>query len=135
MDIEKLKTKRQLNVQEQNALDKNRILEEASYWRTNGIPIGLKKALEMKGVNTESCILLNYEQDFPGISTDVGIVLNPEGEFYEFEMDLNKDRSEILEFFLWEEVTTKIEINDHKPGKGSTWGFLALEVITELNQG
>ena len=134
MDIEKLKTKRQLNVQEQNALDKHRIFEEAFYWRTNGIPVGLKKALERKGIDTDNCIYLQYEQDFHGVSTDEGTVLTPEGKFYEFEMDLNKDRTEVVEFYLWEEVTSKIEINKHKLGTGSTWGFLALEVISELNQ-
>lgn len=134
MDIEKLKNKRQLNVQEQNALDKYRIYREASYWRNIGIPIGLKSALEEKGVDTDKSIYLQYEQDFPGVSTDEGTVLTPEGRFYEFEMDLNAKRTEVVEFYLWEEITSKVEINEHKPGTGSTWGFLALEVISELNQ-
>ena len=134
MDIEKLKNKRQLNVQEQNALDKYRIYREASYWRNSGIPIGLKSALEDKGIDTNKSIYLQYEQDFPGLSTDEGTVLTPEGGFYEFEMDLNAKRTEVVEFYLWEEITSKVEINEHKPGTGSTWGFLALEVISELNQ-
>ena len=134
MDIEKLKNKRQLNVQEQNALDKYRIYREASYWRKSGIPFGLKSALEEKGIDTNKSIYLQYEQDFPGVSTDEGTVLTPEGRFYEFEMDLNAKRTEVVEFYLWEEITSKVEINEHKPGTGSTWGFLALEVISELNQ-
>ena len=134
MDIEKLKSKRQLNVQEQNALDKHKIISEALYWRKHGIPIGLKNALESKGVNTEKSVYLNYEQDFPGVSTDEGIVLTPEGRFFEFEMDLTRDRSRLLEFCLWEEKTQTIEISGRKPGSGATWGFLALEVLSELNQ-
>lgn len=134
MDIEKLKNKRQLNVQEQNALDKHRIYLEANYWRNNGIPTGLKIALEEKGIDTDNSIYLQYEQDFPGVSTDEGTVLTSEGRFYEFEMDLNVKRTEVVEFYLWEDITSKVEINEHKPGTGSTWGFLALEVVSELNQ-
>ncbi len=134
MDIEKLKNKRQLNVQEQNALHKHRIYQEASYWRNNGIPVGLSSALTGKGLDTDKSIFLQYEQDFPGISTDEGTVLTPEGRFFEFEIDLNTKRTEVVEFYRLEDVTSKIEINRHKPGTGSTWGFLALEVISELNR-
>ena len=134
MDIEKLKKKRQLNVQEQNTLDKFRIYREASIWRNNGIPIGLKSALEEKGIDTDKCIFLHYAQDFPGVSTDEGTVLTPDGRFYEFEMDLNVNRTEVVEFYYWKDVTSKVDINEHKPGTGATWGFLALEVISELNQ-
>jgi len=134
MNIEKLKKQRQLNVQEQNALAKHRIYSEASSWRINGIPVGLESALMIKGVDTAKSIFLQYEQDFPGVSTDEGTVLTPEGRFYEFEMDLNTKRTEVIEFYFWEDITPKVEINEHKPGTGSTWGFLALEVLSELNQ-
>lgn len=134
MDIEELKKKRQLNVKEQNALEKHRIYQEASYWRDNGIPIGLKSALEKKGIDTEKSIYLQYEQDFPGCSTDEGIVLTPEHRFFEFEMDLNAKRTEVIDFHLWEDITLNIEINKHKPGTGATWGSLALEVLSELNK-
>jgi hypothetical protein len=70
MDIDKLKNQHQLNVQEQNALDKHRICREALYWRKNGIPIALNNALKEKGINTELSIYLRYEQNFPGVSTD-----------------------------------------------------------------
>jgi hypothetical protein len=134
MDIEKLNKKRQLNVQEQNSLMKHRILQEALYWRKNGIPAGLRVALESKGINTEKSIYLNYEQDFPGISTDEGTILTPNGEFYEFEMDLNNTRTELFEFYSLENITSSTEINEHKAGTGATWGFLALQVLAELNQ-
>ncbi len=133
MDIEKLNKKRQLNVQEQNALMKHRILQEALYWRKHGIPAGLRVALEGKGIDTEKSIYLNYEQDFPGLNTDEGTVLTPNGEFYEFEMDLNTNRTELVEFYSWENITTSTEINGHKAGTGATWGFLALQVLAELN--
>ena len=134
MDIEKLKNKRQLNVQEQNALDKHRILSEATYWRKNGIPTPLRIALEKKGIEVEKSIFLNYEQDFPGISTDDGTVLTPNKEFFEFEMDLNKDRTQLIEFYRWENITSNVEVQKNKAGIGSTSGFLSLEVLSELNK-
>ncbi|MEM7761610.1 MAG: hypothetical protein AAF298_26300 [Cyanobacteria bacterium P01_A01_bin.40] len=133
MDIEKLKKKRQLNVQEQNTLERHRIFIEASYWRENRIPIALEAALKNKGIDTKRSIYLEYEQNFPRISTDEGIVLTPEGNFYKFEMDLNISRTEVVEFYVWENITPKVEINEHKPGTGVTWGFLALDVLAELN--
>ena len=133
MNIEKLKKKRQLNVQEQNALEKHQIYLEAVYWRTNGVPLIVKNLLESKGIDTQKSIFLNYQQDFPGISTDEGIVVTPEGKFYEFEMDLNKDRTKLIEFYLWGEISPKVEINEHKAGTGATSGFLALNVLNELN--
>lgn len=134
MDIEKLKKKRQLNVQEKNILEKHRIFTEASYWRENGVPVALKAAIEQKGVNVDNSIFLQYEQDFPGVSTDEGTILTPDGEFFEFEMDLNDSRTKLVEFYVWENITSNVEINEHKPGTGSTWGFLALQVLSELNQ-
>ena len=133
MDIEKLKKKRQLNVQEQNALERHRIFIEASYWRENGIPVALEAALKNKGIDTKRSIYLEYEQDFPGISTDEGTVLTPEGQFYKFEMDLNVSRTEVVEFHVWENITSKVETKERKPATGATWGFLALDVLAELN--
>jgi len=58
MGIEKLKKKRQLNVQEQNALEEYRIFSEASYWRENGLPDGLIKVLIDKNINKDRCDFL-----------------------------------------------------------------------------
>ena len=55
-------------------------------------------------------------------------------DFYEFELDLNKKRTELIELYVWGNKTESIEINKHKPGTGATWGYLALEVLSELNQ-
>jgi len=134
MDINKLKKKSQLNVQEQNALNKHRILQEALYWRENGIPSVLKNIFEKNKINTEKSIYLEYEQDFPGICTDEGTIVTPEGEFYEFEADLNKERTKIIEFYFLKNITSKIEVNKHKPGTGETWGYLALEALSEVNK-
>ena len=133
MDIEKIKNKRQLNVQEQNAILKNTIYSEAEYWRNNGLPHALKSAIEEKGISLATSIVLEYEQNFPGCSTDYGIVLTNDGNFYKFEMDLSNDRSTLLHFYIWENINSEIEVNKNLKGTGASWGYLAQEVLNELN--
>lgn len=133
MDIYKLKKKRQKNVQEQNTIRKHSIYKEAIYWKTNIVPTVLINLLIEKGINTDLCIFLDYEQDFPGISTDEGIVLTVDGKFFKFEMDLNSDRTKLVEFYLWKDITADTEIIKSKKGTGATWGWLALEVLNEIN--
>jgi len=48
MDIDALKKKRQLNVQEQNALEKHYILVSAKYLRENPIPTAIAIAASKK---------------------------------------------------------------------------------------
>ena len=134
MDIEKLKNKRQLNVQEQNALVKHGIASEAKFWRKHGVPTPLRKALEVKGIDIETSIFLDYEQDFPGLSTDEGTILTQDKEFFRFEIDLNKDRTKLIDFYLWENITTTVEVKKNKTGTGSTSGYLSLKVLSELNK-
>lgn len=134
MDISKLQNKRQLNVQEQNAVLKNSILCEAYYWRKNEIPEGLCKSMAERGIDSKKCLLLDYEQDYPGCSTDFGKVVAEDGRFYEFDIDMSTDRKKVIELYEWKEITNSIEINAHKPGTGATWGYLALEVLSELNK-
>ena len=134
MNIDKLKKKRQLNVQEQNALTKHSILSEALHWQKNGLPQPLKAELELRGINSESSIFLKYEQNYPGLCTDEGIVLTESKEFFEFEADLDFSRENIIEFYSLNNITSKIEVSSHKAGIGATWGYLAIEVLAELKK-
>jgi hypothetical protein len=134
VDIDSLKNQRQLNVQEQFAIKKERILSEAMYWRTNGIPSPLQSIFKEKGIDMEKSIFLEYEQDFPGLSTDEGIIVTPDGNFFEFEADLNEERTKLLELYSFKNVSERFEINGHKKGIGKTFGFLAIEVLNEINK-
>ena len=78
--------------------------------------------------------MLEYEQDFPGTSTDEGLILTGEGKFYEFDADLNNDKAELIELYSIVDVSGRFEIEEHKKGIGKTYGFLAMEVLNELNK-
>ncbi|WP_420460863.1 hypothetical protein [Neolewinella sp.] len=134
MNIDKLKNQRRLNVQEQIAVKKDSILKEAKHWRDNGVPIPLEKIFKENKIEIAKAIVLKYEQDFPGISTDEGIVLTQNGKFYEFDVDLNKDRTELIELYSFVDVSNRFEVSEHKKGIGKTYGFLALEVLNELSE-
>ena len=134
MNVEKLKNQRRLNVQEQNLVKKDSILKEAKYWRNNGVPEPLKKVFKENKIELDESIILEYEQNFPGLSTDEGIVLTPKGKFYEFDADLNNDRTELIELYSFTDISNRFEIDEYKKGIGKTYGFLALEVLNELNE-
>ena len=133
-NIDKLRDQRRLNVQEQIAVKKDSILKEAKYWRDNGVPKPLIKVFTEKGIEIEKSIVLEYEQDFPGISTDEGMILSENGKFYEFDADLNDDRTELIELHSFVDVSDRFEIEKHKKGIGKTYGFIAMEVLKELNK-
>jgi len=133
-NIDKLKNQRRLNVQEQNILIKDGILKSAKYWRVKGIPKPLRQVFEKKGIDFSSLIILDYEKDVFGGSTDEGIFLTVDKVFYEFDADLNADETELIELYVLRDVSHRYEINEHQKGIGKTYGFMALEVLNELNE-
>ena len=82
-------------------------------------------------------ILIEYDQDFPGGNTDEGVILTKEGKFFEFCADLDLNRTKLITLESWEEVSHRYKINGgktEKKGVSKTFGYLALEVLRELNQ-
>ena len=67
MDIARLLKKRQLNVQEQNALAAHALTTCALHWRQQGLPMALREAGAARGVDWARSILLRLELDFPGM--------------------------------------------------------------------
>ncbi len=132
-NIEQLKNQRRLNVQEQTIVKKDSILQEAKFWRDNEVPEPLKNVFIKNGIEIEKSIILEYKQDFPGISTDEGIILSEEGKFYEFDMDLNLDRTALIELYSFIDVSDRFMVEEHQKGIGKTYGFIAMEVLRELN--
>ena len=132
--IARLTKQRRLNVQEQIAVKKDSVLKEAKYWRDNGVPEPLMKVITEYGIEIEKSLILEYEQDYPGLSTDEGMILTEEAKFYEFVADLNSDRTELIELYSFVDVSDRFEIEAHKKGIGKTYGFIAMEVLKELNK-
>lgn len=87
MDIDRLLKKRQLNVQEQNALVAHRLMVTAKAWLARGIPLALKNYGESKGIRWSETVVLDLEVDFPGMPSLYGLLLTHAERFIEFEID------------------------------------------------
>jgi hypothetical protein len=75
VDIERLLKKRQLNVQEQNALVAHRLMVTAKAWLARGIPLALKNHGESEGIRWSETVVLDLEVGFPGMPNLYGLLL------------------------------------------------------------
>jgi len=142
--IERLQRRRQLNVSEQVMLRKYEIYTSAEYYKLNGIPSWALEILTQKQINTDKIIIYENREDHPyyaegcneteGCFYDSITIVTEDKSFFTFEAELNKSRSIIVDFIYWKDTTSEFEISSHKKGIGKTDGFLALEVLEELNE-
>ena len=135
-DISILKKAKQKNVQEQNALEKDRIKACAVDFRENDeLPKALIECFVNQGIDVKQAILLWHDMMPFGGPTDTyrGEWLTPERRFYKYEIYLDQSNKYVEEIELWQDVTEQVEICEHKPGIGKTPGWLSIEVLNELN--
>jgi hypothetical protein len=65
VDIDRLIKKRQLNVQEQNALVAHRLMVTAKAWLATGVPPALKNYGESKALDGQKPSCLTFKSTFP----------------------------------------------------------------------
>lgn len=135
MDIERLKRKRQKNVQEQNRLAKEHLRIEATYYRQHpeAVPYALVCYAERQGIDWCRTIVLDLGINEPGTSTVFGRLLTQDRTFIEFDMDLTDDFQYITDLYQWQDITVKQNLSHHNRGTGIGDGALAIEVLIELN--
>ena len=133
IDVDRLKTFKSHDVQEQIALKKYNLFKGANYYRSNGVPEILDRFLQEKGINITKGLVYDLDENYPGCSDLVGTILTEDGRFYEFDIDLNYDKTKVAEVYVWEDVTDQYEICGNKKGIGQTDGYIALEVLKKLN--
>ncbi|GGM19708.1 hypothetical protein ACFQDN_25035 [Pseudomonas asuensis] len=132
MDISRLLRKRQLNVQEQNALAEHRIYLTASYWRDNELPRALLEFGKKQEISWDKSIILQLEKDFPGMPSLIGTILTDEGRFVDFELETDETHAQLRSVELWEDITDQQNFSTHNKGKGIGYGALALSVQSQL---
>ncbi len=106
MDIERLLKKRQLNVQEQNAVSAYGLMRTAKAWMDTGVPTALAHYGETQGVNWSETIVLKLEVDFPGMPRLFGLLLTQADRFIAFEIDTDSTHQQIESVDRWEDVFT-----------------------------
>ncbi len=132
MDIEHLKNKRQKNVQEQNALLKNKIENlVVSYAENPNDYDWLISILHEHKLDPSDGVLVELACCFdqgPVENCD-GLWLTSNKRFFSFEVELQYKTNKLQVLESWVEVTDIVEVNKHGHGTGKTFGYLAIEVL------
>ncbi|WP_312373909.1 hypothetical protein [Stutzerimonas nitrititolerans] len=79
--------KRQLNVQEQNAIAEHNLLSIAKYWREHPLPQALISCGIERGVLWSKAIVLELDIDYPGMPSLFGRILSDTDRVIEFELE------------------------------------------------
>lgn len=132
MDIARLLKKRQLNVQEQNALSAHHFTTCAQHWRQQGLPAALLEAGAARGIQWEKSILLRLELDFPGMPSLSGQLIDQGGRFIEFELESDPDHCQLLSVEQWQDISAQQNLARHVKGIGQGQGAIALDVWRAL---
>ena len=132
VDIDRLIKKRQLNVQEQNALVAHRLMVTAKAWLATGVPPALKTYGESKGIIWPETVVLDLEVDFPGMPRLYGLLLTQEEQFIAFEIDTDSTHRYVESVSQWADVSTHQDYTPRKRGSGKGFAAIALQVRREL---
>jgi len=132
LDIARLLKKRQLNVQEQNALTAHSLKTCALYWRQRGLPPALREAGATRGIDWARSILLSLELDFPGMPSLYGELIDQGGRFIEFELESDPQHGQCLSVEQWHDSTQQQDFARHAKGIGMGRGAIAREVWRTL---
>jgi hypothetical protein len=132
LDINRLLKKRQLNVQEQNAVAAYKIAKTASAWRDRSIPACLVEYAESQGVVWSDTIVLELEIDFPGMPRLFGLLLTQTERFIAFEIDTDIAYRKLQTVDRWEDISAQQDYSVSKKGIGKGFGTIALEVRRQL---
>jgi hypothetical protein len=137
MDIERLRKKRQLNVQEQNALAKEKIFKCALAYR-DGEPrlVWMRRALLQKGVDPESGMLAQASSVPCGGREEAAYAMwvGADSRFFSIEATISMDTHMLISVDSFLDVTNGTTLDGHQKGQGKSFGCLALEVFNEIQQ-
>ncbi|MBI3728286.1 MAG: hypothetical protein HY254_08120 [Burkholderiales bacterium] len=131
-DIERLRKKRQRNVQEQNSLVEYGLRTEAIYWREHALPKALRDEGLARGVDWDNSIILDLVRDFPGMPRLYGLLLSQDETFISFEIDTDKLHENIIDVEEWSDCSSMQNLNTHNRGTGMGWGAQAILIRREL---
>ncbi len=134
--LQRLQKRRQLNVQEQNALTRQKVLVYAQAFRAHeAIFAWVRQALVESRINPEEGILISASSVPCGGGYEAGYAqwLTSDGRFYDFEVTLRLGTQALTSVDSVVEVTGKTSVSRHERGSGKSLGALALEVLAELS--
>ncbi|MFS1286446.1 hypothetical protein ACLRDI_01905 [Pseudomonas piscis] len=128
MDIARLLRKRQLSVQEQNALDAHWIESTARAWQEGNLPLALSDYAATRGVDWSSSIVIKLEVDFPGMPSLFGTLLTQDEGFIDFAIETGPGHRQVESVERWEDVTANWNLALRNRGRGKGRGAIARQV-------
>lgn len=132
MEIDRLLKRRQLNVQEQNAVTAHRLTETARFWRDAAIPVALARFGERQGIDWSETVVLDLEVDFPGMPRLYGLILDQTERFIAFQIDTDSDHQHVEFVSQWENVSAHQNHTVSQRGTGKGFAVIALQVRREV---
>lgn len=135
VNLDRLKRKKQLNVQEQNALSKQQILECANaYLQQSPNVAWVRQALLDSNLSPDHGILLSASAVPCGGDEQAayGSWLTGEGKFYALEATVRMGSQELIAVDSVQDISASIGLSSHERGTGKSIGALSIEVMSEI---
>lgn len=135
MDIDKLRRKRQLNVEEQNFLMRQRLLQCALAYRRREPGLAwIEAVLIQSGIDPYKGALFKSTSVPCGGDEESAYAewVGEDGQFYLLEATVRRHTSELITIDSCRNVTSSTSISAHEPGIGKSVGRLALEVLVAI---
>jgi hypothetical protein len=111
------------------------VLETARYWQEKGLPAPLQRLLRDYEIKPDRLVVIGHT---PGQMLGHEflmefLILTETGDFLEIRVELSEDGASIMEVEKFEDVTADQNLSEHNREAGKGDGFLALQVLAELN--
>ena len=138
MDTDRLRKKRQLNVQEQNFLTRQQMVEFAlAYSRREPTLVWVESALRLNGIDPCRGVLVKATSVPCGGGEESARAewIAEDRQFYSIEATIRMGTHELISVDECRNVTTSIAVTAHQPGVGKSAGYLALEVLEQIRSG
>ncbi|AQZ34161.1 hypothetical protein BHQ29_13255 [Pseudomonas sp. LPH1] len=137
MSLERIRRKRQKNVQEQALLRRESLRLTAEHYRNQPerLPRVLVQHPKAQNIDWDRSVMVDLHLEQYGGYGVSGTVLTQEQRFVEFDLDTNEDYSTLdaIGRNLWCDVTEQTSTSRHERGIGVSDGAWALEIQAQLN--
>jgi hypothetical protein len=121
------------NVQQQNAVTREEITRCAMACRDPFTYPWLHVELQNRGLDPLAGILADLTTIPEQYGEFVeGIWLTSEPRFFRFTALISRHPTVSAEIETWEDITDATQINEHCPGTGKSFGWLAIDVFREI---
>lgn len=137
MDLERIRRKRQKNVQEQGLLRRESLLREARHYRAHPerIPLALKAYADAQGIDWSQAIILELHVNVCGGYWVEGELLTQDKRFIHFDLSTDAHHATLdgPEYAIWRDESDERCTSRRVRGTGVSDGAWALDIQTLLN--